>query len=181
MKFPPFQYSPGPLRIYNGRATFAQDALEVDQYTTWLAAVRKHAIPVGLSPLKSTSGALDRAVPIPMFTQYLGFGFFVTGQGSITVTTPGDANNSVTVCEADDGTGTPNVHHPSRGRWVWTTDAVVAGGDGQQRALEMGAKFTGAEDWVTLHVVVTNKAADRTLAVHQLVVIPFVAKGEELP
>jgi hypothetical protein len=86
----PWSYIPGTYRIANGRPAYGSDAMEVDRYSTWLAAVRKALPPVCLGrPLDSTTATV--AAPfqftlwVPHYTPAVGFEFLCTGDGTITI------------------------------------------------------------------------------------------------
>lgn len=98
MQYAPNAYKPGAYNVYNGRPTYAKDALDVDRYSTWLAASRKYLSPVLLgSPFDATNTATAASFDllIPAYTQYTAWSFLCTGNGSITLTLTDDPWNVV--------------------------------------------------------------------------------------
>jgi len=136
MDYPPKGFEPStPPAIRNGRPCYADDPMQIDLYSAWLASVMKPQIPAIITPDPMTSGPVYKVeLIVPPYTAAFGMAFLVHGRGSIAIISEDDTWN------ADTGTmyvGDKTVHTLAEAQWVWL-DEVMTGvlGDGSKRALE---------------------------------------------
>lgn len=183
MQQAPNSYVPGGMTLYNGRPTYAQDAVEVDRAQTWLAASWKPLQPalVGAAlDSTNTAPAIKFRVLLPPYTPHVAFGFLCTGRGTITVTSSGDTYNAVLVVDAADGTGVPSTHDLADALMIWLDHPVTGtGANGHERALDNALSSTYSERDIT--IAVTDKGGGETLKVHAVVPLALQPEAETLP
>lgn len=167
MKYAPSDYVPpldgGPLTIRNGAPARSRDVLELDRATTAIVCARlSQPVLVG-TPLEDENVYALQTL-LPAYTTHVGFGFLVTGSGTIEVTTPDDAHNAL--CTVATPTGAY-----ADAQWVWMVDQRVVSADGTARALEVTDR---AVPYVHRFDFAVLDAADATpIMVHAVRILPL--------
>lgn len=133
MKYAPADYVPpitgGPLVVHNGSPARARDVLELDRAITALVCGRPSQPVLVGTPLEDEMTYALHTL-IPAYVTHVGFGFLVTGAGTIEVTTDDDAHNAL--CTVATPTGAY-----ADAQWVWMVDRRTVSADGTARALEL--------------------------------------------
>lgn len=168
MKFAPLGFVPGDQSIYNGAAARSAHAQALDRYATWLAAVRRHAIPANLGA-EWVAGAYTWPTLIPQYTQYIGIGVLAVGRGTLTVTADSDTYNAVKIVQIGDGK-TGNLEF-SNALWLWFDDPIEVTANGTDRALE--ASDGASPETVILTATLADHSVSEFLRVKQLLVVPL--------
>ena len=105
MKFAPNGFKPGLTTIMNGEPTESAHAIAVDRYSTYMAASYKFNSPATcVNPMSEIvgTGYTDKGwarymLWVPPFTKYVGFEFWASGSGTVTVSTPNDSTDGYTI------------------------------------------------------------------------------------
>lgn len=174
MLYPPSaQYTPGEIKLQNGRPVLATDVQEVDRWATWLASQRKYGSVCALSVPWDLSGGSHAylAVWVPPYTQWIAICLTATGQGTVTVTADSD------IYPVDVGVGgtlndTGIVDH-AREWWSGSPVAVGGGSSNLQRSPEVD--FIPTWQLVKLDVTSTD-----SIWLHGVRVLPLAAPYQAL-
>lgn len=170
MIFPPHSFKPGPWAPHNGDASRSTHARAIDEYATWLAAVRRHPIPVPLGRALVDGYVYELRVLLPAYVEYCAVGLLCTGWGSVTLTCSDDAYSVVVPVGLSDGTTAS--HDLSNADWVWAQDRLPsASADGLWRAIEITDQASPHE--VDLTVALTDHSGTNLLKVHQVLILPL--------
>jgi len=168
MRYPPIQYDPAALTIYNGAPVRSLHAVEVDKYQTWLA-VMKPQEPAMIGGYYQAGITYTLEVLLPAYTPTVRFGFLCSGAGDITVGCDDDTYDAVITIES--GTGASGTHSLADAQMYWMGDALAAAADSTgNRALD--TTFQSAPRYTTVTWAITDKGGSQSLRVYTVMALP---------
>lgn len=169
MNLAPLGFVPLEQLFYNGAPARSAHAQQLDRFATWLAAVRRHPIPALIGAPWVAGNTYTWPTLLPQYTQYIGIGVFVTGYGTITVTSDSDSYNGVK--SVLNGDGKSGNHEFENSVWMWFDDPFEVTANGTDRALE--ASDGSSPETVILSLTIADNSISEALTVHQVLVWPL--------
>ena len=178
MQYPPSNYTPSTLTVYNGQPTRALHAQHIDRYTTWLACGWGIGGKSAFGPVLTggyyagTTGgnSFKLVINVPAWTQHYQLGFLCSGYGQIVVGSSDDTYDAT--LDVNVGSGISGTHNVDDAQVVWLGEPMDSVADStKNRALDVD--YQDSEQRVTLDWTITDQSASLSLRVYSIVVVPM--------
>lgn len=187
-KYIPKGFIPGAWEPQNGRPAYATDAITLDKYTTYLAAMRRPALPAIIygAPI-DVSVTHQVTVLLPQYTRHVEVWLLLCGRGDVSVTSDDSATVSAGIIGDPAGSGPPDydpkatgvtqgsglsgTHSAADAQWYRLDGRPSNPSAGDQNAIRVTLQSSPAV--VTFSVTFTDRSGTESLKCYGLRFVPL--------